>query len=438
MEQTTAGNVGVNTKHYLEVIDKFRDDPDCGYHYHHWVVSCQLLGPVDRDTFEAILHEIANASPVLRSFFENKSGVWQQVVLPSLEKGFFTYRKHEAGTDWRAVIGELTQQLNEQVLPVEQAPIFKVFLQEFDDVTIVTLHIHHLLVDGWGMFVLFQQLVSSYEAALNGQSSPLPLLDESEFLAIAKRDENQWADLSDRQEKLDWWKKQLGNHAYVTDPLPEPSGYLDLCLGHLSPEVSKAVMEYSDRKGMHYSYVIQAAYIKALQDWAGIEDILLTTTKANRSDETGTIIANLAHWMIGHPRVPRKIPIREVAQIILNDTAKAKEHYLPYWDIVKEICPQQYSCNFGITPFSFNFLPPVAKQIESGGAVSLRPLFEFFAFSPRVVATEFYLRCLTNTDPETNTEIISCDLGFKREVVEESKAREALDQITQEISDAFN
>ena len=168
----------------LDAVDHYRDDPEYGYLFHHWVVSCQLVGPVDPEKFELALHDVAVASPVLRSFFKKEGQAWQHMIAPSLDAPFFSYKKHDTGTDWRSVVGALTHQLNDQILPVWQTPIFKVLLQEFDDITVATFHIHHLMLDGWGLIVFFQQLVHAYEARLTDQPSPLAILDEDKFLQI--------------------------------------------------------------------------------------------------------------------------------------------------------------------------------------------------------------------------------------------------------------
>ena len=440
MVQAIAGDVGENTIHYLESIDHYRDDPAYGYLYHHWIASCQLVGPVDPEKFEAAVHDAAKASPVLRSHFGKKNGTWQHIIQPQLEKPFFTYQKHDPKTDWRDVIGKMTVDLNYQILPVWEAPLFKIWLQEFDDVAVVTFHIHHLVLDGWGLIVFFQQLIIAYEARLSGQPSPLTPLDENAFLSIAKQDENQWTDASDRQKKLDWWRDTIGTHSYVSDPLPEPVGYLEGCYGHIDPKASKAskaLVDYCEKANLHYSYVIRAAYIKALQDWTNSEDVLLTSVKANRSSESGEVIANLAHWLINRHNAPRNTPLRELAQTVLAETETAKKHYLPYWDIVEHVCPRQYFCNFGITPFSFNYLSPIAMETSSGGSASLKSLFEFFDFSRRAIITEFFPRCLDSIDPETHEPTIAFDLGFNREFVDGDKAVEFMNRVMTEVTEAF-
>lgn len=437
MALPTVGNVGENTKHYLELLDKYRDQPEYSYRYHHWVVSAQLLGPVDPEKFEAAFKEIVQLSPVLRSYFAKQDDEWKHIILPSLEHEFFTYKKHGHGTDWRAEIGKLTQDLNEQILPVDSAPIFKVFLQEFDEATIVTMHIHHLLIDGWGTVAMYQKLLQCYEAALSNQPAPVASLTDEAFLEIVLRDENQWIDLADRKNKLEWWSDHIGDHAYVANPVADPPAYLDISFGRLTHDISNKVLAYAEKEKIHFSYIIRAAYVKALQDWTGNEDVLMTSVKANRSKETGDIIANLAHWMISRHRTPRDMPLRQMAKTILDDTNECKERYLPYWDIVNSISPDQYFSNFGIIPCSFNYLPPFATKFESGGSVSLCPLFEFAAFSPRLIANEFFPRCLMSLDPETQEEVIAIDLGYNREIVATDKAQAVLDQIIGEVSNAF-
>ena len=114
-----------------------------------------------------------------------------------------------------------------------------------------------------------------------------------------------------------------------------------------------------------------------------------------------------------------------------------KEDYLRYWDVVQHVYPEQYFCSFGVTPHCFNFLPPVATEIKSEVDVSLRPLFEVIAFSPRVGANEFFFRCLNNFNAQTQEAFIGCDLGYNREVLKEEQVLGVLEKIIEEVSSAF-
>jgi len=65
MARPVAGNVSENTKHHLEMLDKYRDQPE--YSYRTIIGGCQLYSsrPVDPKLFESAFTAIIQLSPVL-------------------------------------------------------------------------------------------------------------------------------------------------------------------------------------------------------------------------------------------------------------------------------------------------------------------------------------------------------------------------------------
>ncbi|MCY1043070.1 amino acid adenylation domain-containing protein, partial [Corallococcus sp. bb12-1] len=275
-----------------------------------WAIRSPLEASALRRAFEAVVAREA----VLRTRF-----VWEgleqplQVVAPRVE---LPWRQ----LDWR------------QVPAVEQPARLEAFLQEdrelgFDlgraplaRLAVIRLgedswhcvwSFHHLLLDGWSMGRVLQQLFTAYASTARGQA---PRLEP----APAFRDYIGWLQQQDPARSEPWWRQVL---AGFTAPTPLPgarpaaSGGAVAEAGEqvlaLSAEQLGSLQAFARRHELTLGTLAQAAWTLVLSRYSGEEDVLFGVTVSGRPPElpgveamVGLFINSLPARFQVEPRAP--------------------------------------------------------------------------------------------------------------------------------------
>ncbi len=432
---TEKGTVAKHTQHYLDVVDKYRSDPLRSYHQHHLTINFAIEGPTDAAKLKAAVTKLATANPALRSYFQGRQNDWTQCFAKPEETGAFSHQKFtDPSIDWKKISREAVDCLNDESFDVTRPPLFNVILLEFQTISIILTKWHHIVCDGWGILVALNHLLSFYEAEFNDQPAAIPQLLLDDYLSIA-RQQNSWLESSDGKKKLNWWQSYLRDHPFMQSPLAErPQGFLGVCSDQLSVQHSAALFQTAEAGGIHASYIVLAAFLRGLQKLLALDDILVTFVKANRDQSTGGIIANFADWVMVRHRLEASNSLQTIAARTQKDVNEAKAQYLPYWHIVQELCPSQYFKDFGITPYSFDFVPPLQPKVDVGGKIKFSFLHELDAIPYRLVATDIFCRMSMHTYEGDSGPRINIDLIHHSGFVPKEQVQIVLDAMKGELA----
>jgi hypothetical protein len=86
---------------------------------------------------------------------------------------------------------------------------------------IIVLSIHHIVIDGWSLHVLFEELQQFYQAFSQGLPSPLPELPvQYGDFALWQRD---WVERGAVQQQVLYWKKRLKELPILDLPRDRPA-----------------------------------------------------------------------------------------------------------------------------------------------------------------------------------------------------------------------
>jgi hypothetical protein len=433
-----SGPVGRHTEHYLRVVDLFRNDHYRSYHYHHLMLNFQVVGPFDPVKFIAALHKLAELNPMLRSHFRKQpSGTWEQIVNPRPDPRMISHRRIGAEvTDWVAFARELVVAENEHPIAIDDGPLIRFTVLEFAATPVVVVKFHHIACDGWGIMVALNQLLGLYQAELAGVAAPIPPLTPAQMLAFATREAEE-LNSPDGRAGLKWWREYLAGHAFIRHPLPErPQGRLAVLSDRLSVETSNALAKLAERQGVHISYLGHAAFLKTLKMLTQSDDILVTFVKANRNEANSAVVGNFADWVMVRHRLDLTAPLPDIAQRAQTDVAVAKDHYQPYWHIVEEMALSQYFNDFGVTPYSFDFMPYIEPKLDMGGGVSFIPLYALEVLPFRLTATDLFCRMTIVGDSESTAQRVEIMLIYHGGYLDQAKVQRALDEMKRELEAA--
>ncbi|MEO7021088.1 MAG: amino acid adenylation domain-containing protein [Ktedonobacteraceae bacterium] len=166
-------------------------------------------------------------------------------------------------------------------------PLLRIrLLRVLEDCHILMLTMHHIIIDGWSLNLLTQELSLLYNAFLTGRPSPLPEISLQYEHFVAWQHTHQVAHFATG---LAYWKERF-------TPLPSP---LSLSTDFARPAVqtfagtacrfqiphtrTRQIQEFSRQEGVTLFMTLFAAFLLLLSRSSGQEDLVVGTPVANRS-----------------------------------------------------------------------------------------------------------------------------------------------------------
>jgi amino acid adenylation domain-containing protein len=258
--------------------------PDSGVYFEQF--SCTLGGKLNVAIFEQAWQQVVERHPVLRSLFvwENRKKplqvVRQRVNLPWVNHDWRGLSPSEQQTQLEAFLtGDRTQGFQ-----LDQAPLMRCALIRLGEETYEFIaSFHHLLVDGWSLPILFQEVFAFYEAWNRGARL---------FLAMPRpyQDYITWLQRQDLSAAEEFWRRHLQGFTAPT-PLGVDRG-IKLHAHHqgtfhqhpfqLSAAETATLQGFAQQHRLTVSTLIQGAWALLLSRYSGESDIVFGATVSGR------------------------------------------------------------------------------------------------------------------------------------------------------------
>ena len=198
-------------------------EPDSAAYSLHW--AARLDGHLKPAALQTAIDCLTARHEVLRTRFVSHAGEPVQVIAPQVDIGV------QYDTLWGATEARLSARILElirQPFDLSSGPLLRVHvLRLADDAAVLLLVMHHIVSDGWSMGVLFDELASLYDAAVQGRNAELPELPvQYADYAVWQR---QWLSGAELDRQVGYWSEQLA----AAPPL------LELPLDHPRPPVQR-------------------------------------------------------------------------------------------------------------------------------------------------------------------------------------------------------
>ena len=278
-------------------------------------ISFDLHGPLNIATLTQAWQMAVDCHPVLRTAF-----VWDTLEKPLQVVG----RRVEIACeqqDWRDLSAAAQQERLAQFLQADRqrgfvlskAPLMRLTLIRLTEATyrFIWSH-HHLLLDGWSLRIIFQDVATAYAAIAQGQTPVIaPPRPYRDYIA--------WLQQQDRTQAEAFWRKTLKGFTVPT-PLgidqvarrsgDRPDGYAEQEIA-ISVAATVALQSLAHREHLTLNTLVQGAWALLLSRYSGTTDLVFGSTVFGRPPE-------LAHvdTMVG--LFINTLPIR--VQVSLNDS----------------------------------------------------------------------------------------------------------------------
>ncbi|NES18401.1 MAG: AMP-binding protein [Symploca sp. SIO3E6] len=240
--------------------------------------AVQIKGIIKVPVLQQSWTELVRRHESLRTTFTYIDGELIQSLLPSLDIQIAVdeYRGLSAAQK-ATVIEKVMEQESQKSFDLSQAPLFRTKLLQFSDTeAALILAVHHIIIDALSLNLLFQELLSLYDAALeNKQSSLLELAIQYADYAVWQRQLLQGEIL---QNGLEYWREQL---AGVSTLYPVPADKLkiaqDFQRGQKNFQVStatwSAIEQLSKQYGITPVVVFLAGFYLLIAQYSQQQDI---------------------------------------------------------------------------------------------------------------------------------------------------------------------
>ena len=249
--------------------------------------TAQLDGVLDVDAFRGAWDLVIERHAVLRSLL-----TWEGRERP-LQLVKKTVEPEWRIEDWSQDPGSQKSRLDEFLdvdrargFTLDEAPLMRFALfQLSDSATQFVWSHHHVIIDGWSMGIVLDEVMRSYEALSTGGKPELgPVADYRGYVT--------WLHERDASADENWWRESLGDGDEAT-PLPIERATLDSPWAERHDErfvgldlaTTSRVAEFARTNGLTINTVVRGAWSLVLSRYSGRNEVVYGATVAGRPPE---------------------------------------------------------------------------------------------------------------------------------------------------------
>ncbi|MFG1880277.1 condensation domain-containing protein, partial [Sphaerisporangium sp. NPDC049003] len=271
---------GLSPMQFGMLFHSIRDDH--GFNPYQVQMIEKIVGPLDDERFLDAWQHVVDRHSILRSAF-----VWQDVSTPVQVVQRTAVLPRET-LDWRdcgpaeqdARLKRLADDDWNQGFDLSRPPLLRVrVIRTADECRLVMWSFHHILLDGWSIQLLKQELFAIYRAAIEGREPGLP--PAIPYVRYAK-----WLHEQPSSRAREFWRGYLRGVSEPTELVASrpgtESGVAELEVS-LSAELSSEVRRFAREQRITVNTVIQGVWSALLSRYSGHDDVLFGATTSGRS-----------------------------------------------------------------------------------------------------------------------------------------------------------
>ncbi|WP_148662958.1 non-ribosomal peptide synthetase, partial [Scytonema hofmannii] len=257
--------------------------PDTGVYFEQ--IACTFAGNLNVRAFEQAWQMVVARHSIFRTAF-----AWESLSTPVQ----IVYRQLDVSIntlDWRGLTkteqqAQLETFLDEeqkQGFQLHQAPLMRLHLLRLDENTyqFVWCH-HHILLDGWSLPLVFQDLFVCYQAICDGESVSLPA-------TVNYRNYISWLQQQDLNSAKEFWQQKLFGFSAPTPlrvdkPLSQRQQHsrYDEQHIHLSALATSQVVDFVKQHQLTLNNLVQVSWGLLLSRYSGETDVVFGATLSGR------------------------------------------------------------------------------------------------------------------------------------------------------------
>lgn len=341
--------------------------------------AVRLLGDLNIPALGNAINELIQRHEVLRTTFSVIDGEPIQVIHDAgstlLEK---TDLSGLSGTPQKDVLREITDEELTYPFDLGRGPMVRsrlLVLGATEHVLLFTLH--HAIVDGWSLEVLFDELGLLYRAQCTGARSPLspPSMQYGEF-ARWQRD---WLCGTQVAAETAYWKQQLDGLVLLQMPTDRPRPAIQTLAGaeltrRIPAELVRGIRALGQRQGTTLFMTLLAGFVVLLRYYSGQDEIVVGSPVANRGRrELERVVGFFVNNLVLRTRLSEADRFNEVLMQVRKVCLEAFAHQqVPFERLVEEIQPDRDLSRNPLFQVAFALQREALEALQLDGVESSR------------------------------------------------------------------
>lgn len=248
-------------------------------------LTLKIESPVQSALLRDLLQQLVDRHAALRTTFGTEGSELVQIVHDETMLSFT--QKDVSGWSPSRVEEQVEQGATVQ-FDLENGPLLHVTLLSLaHDEHLLQFVIHHIISDGWSLWMLLEELRQLYIATYN-RSRPSLSSSPSTYVEYV-RWQQAWLASEDADSQWQYWRAKLSGELPILDlrtdfPRPVTRAYDGRSLDFLlSPNLSRSLKELAKREGVTLYMLLIAAYQLLLHRHTGQPDLLVGTPATGRT-----------------------------------------------------------------------------------------------------------------------------------------------------------
>jgi hypothetical protein len=344
----------------------FMQQMDPSSRAYHVAFCVRVTSPLDSAAVAAALQLLIDRHAMLRSTFHHTGETLEIETRGAAEPRLDTID----ASDWDdAALRHRVQDMFGQPFDLAAGPLFRaaIFTRGTDD-HVLLLVLHHLICDGWSLFIIVNELLECYEACHVGRAPSLPP-PGPEFRDLVQR-QQVWLASEAAERCRAYWVARLSGPvpklAFPTSPLVGNTAVA----GHgrydfdIDDDIRLGLTRIARSRGVSLFGALFAAYQALLLALSGQEDIIVGVPMAGRRQPQSENV-------VGH--FVNIVPLRcdlsgdpTFAEVIARSWAELQNatdnQDFPFLEIVRALGPAYRSGQTPLIRTLFNFLNPPPRS----------------------------------------------------------------------------
>lgn len=310
--------------------------------------AIQLEGQLNIPVLERSFNEVVRRHEILRTTFAaTAEGQPVQIIAPSQPLSI-SILDLSGSAEIEQQVQQLATEEAHRPFNLTQAPLLRLTLLRLKETQFVLLiTLHHIIFDGWSLGVLIREVMALYRSFLAGQPSPLPELPiQYADFALWQR---QWLQGDVLNAQIDYWTHQLsGDIPVLQMPTDRPRPPVQTGRGAaqsftLSPSLSKALKQLTQREGVTLFMTLLAAFKTLLYRYTNQEDLWIGSPIANRNrSELEGLIGFFVNTLVLRTHPSSHLSFHEFLGQVRQVALEAYAHQdLPFERLVEALQPKR-------------------------------------------------------------------------------------------------
>lgn len=304
-------------------------DPDSTAYFQQMLI--RLRGRLDVDTFHAALDKLVARHDILRTIFIHKNTPQPLQIVQKEHKVDFNFEdiSHlSSDEELKYIQNYKTRDRSNLFNLSKQTPFRAALLKCANDEWVFINSFHHILMDGWCINIVFNELIEYYESLLHGSIpnlSPVPA-----FSTYIK-----YLDNLDKRTSAEYWKNYLSGYENIVKfPVSNHQNIqteykLETLQLELSHEESSGISSLANTHQVTLNTLIQSIWGILLSKYNNQNDVVFGTTVTNRPAEINGIERMVGLFINTVPvriKIDRKSSIGDILQSAHRQSFEALDH----------------------------------------------------------------------------------------------------------------